>query len=804
MNCNLIRLYDDLYNIVISFPIIDNHMRMLTDLSLNDKLKETSSYSYPDSKTLDDISLLLNSTNYTNMTIPFEFLNSTYTEDINLTQNNTINQNYGLSKILKIASGTAIIGGVLLTLIKFVRRIPTFGLRVNLNTIVSTRTQQLQRSTVNIERILSEYQKSLYTSLIGTYTTVATQQENTSIKLQIKELQRLWSISHAENMVLRYSNNKVAVVMNNMREMQHELNIREHLIKLLRSQKRELKVKLVQNARDNYESLTLGNLINDHKKQNIQLLENQLNDARTQLLFMEQKLAEYQDDILKVHEYYKQRDAQTIGPPIIENSYKFKFDDKRSEFSNGKRWYDNIISGSIGSLLGAIGVNTYSRRNVLSLEDRLKFADTILDIQKQENIDMTNYIATTMKRAEFDSMRNSFRQNFLMKQLNEHIDENNKLKSTVVSLKKELDGRTAEYSTDIIRLNDILSTQLNESIKQTSTLKQRMKLLTDSIKDIQILTTVRDDYDGFKSFITSNGLNPIKVNTYPIIYDAMRSTYGYQITLGAPGSRIKTIQYLDLIDVLTRNGNIDNLIKVIESVNFNEFMRVVDMSNNILESVILRPYKDNPIANIKDYKDKTSSFLTHIDVFFNNQSTTVAIAGALVAAFTIGTNYRNVVSLLASLSMYIGRIVIGELKNEAIIMYKHLIIDALIWALKMVYKQGRHATSKLFLHINNVFNNKKTIMDESIPLTDPVIEHATLYIENAINGKEFYSDPVTKLPFEADANRVRSDVVSENLFDKTVDSLLDKLSVSAKTRVDYKYRGIIKTLAYDSAQLLLQ
>lgn len=746
------------------------------DVDKIEKSEVTSLYKtdteYSNLEDIEKASTIVNINSHQIIDIPFDF-NANHKQQIVIDSkldHMDVHKNTNLGKIITISTATALISGAVFTMSEILKKIPRFGVRWHSDkAIVSLGNSQIQKTTINIEGILSEYRRHLYTTIASSYALLSASNDNIQLRDKITDLQQKLDKSIAENKLLSSVIQQIKAAGPDIdRLSMNLLNADRHIGRLINENKRlEVRVK------EGIEYYDASNRINESRMNHLKTwnaeLDSKLNSYRSQRDFMLDKLKKYSEMIRLMHDRMQERDGIEIDDVEQEIKHQYGFENMGNIFNNkpgdapfsnfGNGWFSNTVAGGVGALLSAIGIQPYilqTNNQKLSLEQRLEFALTSLDIERNNRDGMSQYVSELQKRASFEKMTSIYRQSHLLSKITDY-DEKMKIKENEnLSLKRQLEINEEELklkkkeAMDYKKISNSIHARLLSSKLYSKSLKNRLNDIERDIEDVKALEILKTDYKSVKDFMKMYKLIRIP-SQYTPITDALTSfrNEGYGV-LRDPLNKKEVLGYKNfkLLEMLTRNGSDDNVYAIINNDNYDDFISNADFSGNMLSSSILKPRKLNQLANIPDSHVKTGYFLESLDGFFRNEIGVIAVAAGLTVVFLISNGPSGILNLITAMSTYIGRIILREVKTAIVAEIKVMIVDALIWALKMLFKEGKHLTNKIYRYISDIINGNNPTKIDDIDVTDPMIKRATEYIDNYMRNGSVLEDPGVQLPFD--------------------------------------------------------
>jgi len=757
----------------------------------NNDLRDIENHKYPKEIEIQDTFNILQSLNYKDMKLPLKFLNDTDQLYIESQADKKVKQDSHLKKILKVAAGTAIIGTALSYVGNWLKRIHVPGRIRRINSIVSQRNQQLQLSVLNTDNILKEYHTNLYNTAVSTYLVMTSNIENQALRLQLDQLNAKISISISENRILRQGNIQLAGTLKRLDRLQGEIISKEYKILMLERDVNRYRVLYKDEVREHLNLIKERNNHMMYKNEKIRVLKNELKKARSELFYMEEKIKEYQSDILNIHTYYKERDSEAVKEhlkTIFSNTQPRNISQTKFEqMQQNKKLYDYIY----GALIGATSTGIYNGIKNSTLKEKLESFSTDLTIKDQENIDMSTYLDSIMKKASFNDYISTIRKNKLLQDIKDYENENKRLKSTNEFLTRQI-FENKENERKMLEAGEYLSDVLYEASKREKLLEMQLSLFKESVEGISHIQILQNDFTGFKDFVKKLGSEPDN-QLYVYALSAYRKVYLKDKNYNPKSNKIKG--YINLLDYLTQNNALDNIFLLLNSRNGDEFIRNanIDINGGVLDSLILKSPENNPVFKIRDEKTKMESFLSYLGDFFERNSLETFVGLSIVSIFMISATPVHIFHYIKGMAGFLAKFLFNMFKEEVTIKLYQTIIDAVIWALKKIYQKGKHVSSILFAYISKIIGGDYEASKDQITINDPMIEYIAFYVEKATEGNIPSDITGVTLPFDiSNIERAKYGKVAD--FDDIVNNFLDRMGSEAKNIVSTVKRKSINIL----------
>lgn len=746
---------------------------------------------------------------HTKKSLPFDFENKETVSIVQKSYSDSLNSNkkqsYRLNAIAKIGTAAAILTGAGTMLSKYVNklRFPAFGSRIRrisrmpatiyqpkaVKKFVTANTLSLvKKSTVDLARVLSQYHEYLRNAAIGSYIALSTTYDNTALQNTLLRTQGELESARNFNGVLQKINEnnlrEIAKLESLNRKYLSDISTNHRLMTDLQDVYREEHAaylemhQMMVKCRDrmNYLSRQLygTNLAANKEWDTVQFREI---IARATANYVRANGFTISDLPTTTHaRVYANRSVTNQGNmfnvnPRARNGWGIHDQGNTFNFNTHTRndlgiinqgtmpgsnhghepnWFDALISHAIGIVTGIVGTSSYHETEKKNIIDKLFRSDLHNTFLKNENDAIANYASHVQESASFNMMQTRWRKKYLLGKISEYEANKRMLEETVDNLKKSIELQKKAHETKVDEIRQELSDKLKKSETGADLFKTRVDAFESSLRDLEALRAAENNFENLKQFAKTIGIISGSTETMArIFYDPARNVYGYKIKPNYTQEHANKIRYLDILEVLIRNGAYDNLYKLYESKDYNEFMRSVDLSGNLLNSVILRPPSNNPIALATNLGEKSLLYIDNIHGFFKKHATHIAIGAGVAALFTITTGYISALTMLKYLGTYMARFILNSNDKASTNDMQDLIIDALLWGMKMALKDSVHNSSKLFGRIVDMANGSTGLALSSIDPNDPMMNNVTTYITNVMRGNPRPVDPYVVLPFDA-------------------------------------------------------
>lgn len=700
------------------------------------------------------------------------------------------------------ATGIAMAGGMLALLLRAIKTIPRPGARVlRTHDIAVIGPRVLQNRVTDFTLVLQQYTSDLYKRVAQSYTMTQIVGENEVLLTRIAQYRSQLTTTMASMMFYRTLNDMLVQNVNVYDQLSREIQLRDQTIRVLKTQQEHLKSMILQKHREQIETIQ-ENTRSEHTLQlRIKHLEDQVLKYKSYAKTLEQSLQHYLDEVIKAY----RKSTETIGSQTDINDLfnsaiidgiptdQLTTDSPYNSFfqPRGKLW-DAILAGSMGTIIGTFGAHTYMRDVLTKTGDRLSFALTSIDLLEADKQLMTNYIDTLHARMEVESLMYKAHKNNLLKKIEAYQTNTLTANTKISQLENEIQLLKSDQHSVIESMRNDHALKLRDAAQHAEHLGSEMASMLSDARDIHKLSILSERFNDVRLFLRDfNQFIGKNVLPYTEVMESFRKIYGYTINSKTKQHSADIIRYLDVIEVLA-NNSLDNLYYLTHSNNYSEFVHKMDLSQNLLNSIILKPPLENPIAQIQNHALKTKTYLERVQEFFVAYGQSFAISAGIASIFIIGRSRSSIFQLLGAFATYIARFLLGVVKDEIIVQIKYMVIDAIIWALKTVYKQARHIHSSVYRYIENMVHGQSDAYNDSISLSDPVISFAATYIDNVINGGVPYEGVDVKLPFNVDRLNARKEITSDGEFDDMVNKFLDKLGTGAKDVISRKSNGVIR------------